>query len=80
MLKGSIIQAPLLCYPNLKKCYIIYTDLSEDTRGAQLSQEHDGMEFPIAFISHTFMETQNRNPMVYIMQDLNGITTFKELK
>ena len=24
---------------------------------AQLSQDHDGMEFPIAFLSHTFMET-----------------------
>ena len=26
----------------------------------QLSQEHDGMEFPIAFLSHTFTETQRK--------------------
>ena len=26
----------------------------------QLSQEHDGTEFPIAFLSHTFLETQRK--------------------
>ena len=26
--------------------------------GAQLSQEHNGTEFPVAFLSHTFTETQ----------------------
>ena len=57
-LKEAIIQAPTLCYPNPNKRYIIYTDESDDACGAQLSQEHDGMEFPIAFLSHTFTETQ----------------------
>ena len=57
-LKESVIKAPILHYPDLKKCYIVYTDASDDTCGAQLSQEHDGMEFPIAFLLHTFMETQ----------------------
>ena len=27
---------------------------------AQLSQQHDGIEFPIAFLSHTFSETQRK--------------------
>ena len=58
MLKESVIQAPILNYPNLKKCYIVYTDASNDACGAQLSQEHDGTEFPIAFLSHTFTDTQ----------------------
>ena len=40
------------------KCYIVYTDASDDACGVQLSQEHDGTEFPIAFLSHTFMDTQ----------------------
>ena len=53
-LKESVIQAPILHYPNPKKCYIVYTDASDDACGAQLSQEHDGTEFPIAFLSHTF--------------------------
>ena len=57
-LKESVIQAPILHYPNPKKCYIVYTDASDDTCGAQLSQEHDGTEFPIAFHSHMFTDTQ----------------------
>ena len=36
----------------------MYTDTSNDTCRAQLSQEHNGTEFPVAFLSHTLMETQ----------------------
>ena len=53
-LKYSIIQAPILCYSNPSRKYIVYTDASDDTCRAQLTQEHDGTEFPIAFLSHTF--------------------------
>ena len=56
-LKDTIVQAPILHYPNPNKTYIVYTDASDDTCGAQLSQEHDGTEFPVAFLSHTFSET-----------------------
>ena len=35
-------------------------DASDVACGAQLSQEHDGTEFPIAFLSHTFTETQRK--------------------
>ena len=59
-LKDAIVQAPILHYPNPNKTYIIYTDASDDACGAQLSQEHDGTEFPIAFLSHTFSETQHK--------------------
>ena len=57
-LKNAIVQAPILHYPNPNKTYNVYTDASDDTCGAQLSQEHDGTKFPIAFLSHTFSETQ----------------------
>ena len=57
-LKNAIVQAPILHYPNPNKTYIVYTDASDDACGAQLSQEHDGTEFPIAFLSHTFSEPQ----------------------
>ena len=60
MLKESVIQAPILHYPDPEKCYIVYTDASDDTYGAQLSLEHDGMEFPIAFLLHTFTEMQGK--------------------
>ena len=57
-LKEAIVQAPILHYPNPDKRYIVYTNASDNTCRAQLSQEHDGTEFPIAFLSHTFTETQ----------------------
>ena len=59
-LKEAIIQAPILHYPDPNKKYIIYTDASDDACGARLMQEHDGTEFPIAFLSHTFTETQRK--------------------
>ena len=59
-LKEAIIQAPILCYPDPNRKYIIYTDASDDACGAQLLQEHNGTEFPIAFLSHTFTETQRK--------------------
>ena len=59
-LKNAIVQAPILHYPNPNKTYIVYTDASDDACGAQLSQEHEGTEFPVAFLSHTFSETQHK--------------------
>ena len=60
MLKESVTQAPFLHYPDPTKWYIVYTDTSDNACGAQLSQEHDGMEFPTAFLSHTFRDTQRK--------------------
>ena len=57
-LKGAIVQAPILHYPNPEQKYIVYMDASDDACGAQLSQVHNGTEFPVAFLSHTFTETQ----------------------
>ena len=59
-LKEAIIQAPILHYPDPDKKYIVYTDASDDTCRAQLSQEHDGIEFPVAFLSHPFTDTQRK--------------------
>ena len=59
-LKEAIVQAPILHYPDPDKKYIVYTDASDDACRAQLSQEHNGMEFPIVFLSHTFTETQRK--------------------
>ena len=59
-LKNAIVQAPILHYSNPNKTYIVYTDASDDACRAQLSQEHDGTEFPVAFLSHTFSETQHK--------------------
>ena len=83
-LKEAIVQACIPHYPNPNKPYIIYTDASDNTCGAQLSQEHNGTELTIAFLSHIFLKhsangvPQNRKPLEYITQLLNGIITCKE--
>ena len=59
-LKDTIIQAPILRYPDTTKPFIMYTDASSNACRAQLSQMHDEAEFPVAFLSHTFTETQWR--------------------
>ena len=38
----------------------MYTDASDDTCGAQLSQIHNGTKFPVAFLLHMFTDTQRR--------------------
>ena len=57
-LKEAIVQVPILHYPNPEKTYIVNMDASDDACGAQLSKVHNGTEFPVAFLSHTFTETQ----------------------
>ena len=59
-LKEAIIQAPILYYPDPNKKYIVHTDASDDVCRAQLSQEHNKTEFPIASLLHTFTETQSK--------------------
>ena len=54
------MQAPILHCPDPDRKYIVYTDTSDDACGSQLSEEHDGTEFPIAFLLHTFTETQRK--------------------
>ena len=80
-LKESVTQAPILCYPDPTKQYIVYTDTSDDVCGAQLSQEYDGMEFPIAFLCILSWPhkgngvPQNKKLMEYTMQSQNGTIT-----
>ena len=70
-LKEAIIHAPILRYPGPNKKYIAYTDASDDASRPQLSQEHDGTEFPIAFLLHTFTETQRK--LSTTKQDAYGV-------
>ena len=59
-LKDTIIQAPILRYPDTTKPYIVYMDASDNACEAQLSQMHNEAEFPVAFLSHTITDTQRR--------------------
>ena len=60
VLKEAVTQAHILGYPDPTKQYIVYTDASDDACGEQLSQEHGGTVFSIAFLSHIFTETQRK--------------------
>ena len=81
----SINKAPILHYPYPNKRYIVYTDASDDACGAQLSKEHDGTDFPIAFLSHNFWKYKengaplNRKLTEFIMPLPNGIIISREL-
>ena len=85
-LKEAIIQAPILCYPNPNKKYIVYTNASNNACGAQLSQEHDGVEFPVGHFCCTHSQRLkgngaqlNMRPMESTTQSLSGTTTYKVL-
>ena len=53
--KSALIEEPI---PRSSKCYIVYTDASDDACGAQLLQEYDGQELSVAFLYHMFTDTQ----------------------
>ena len=55
--KSAWTSSHLTAFNTLKiadspKQYIVYMDASGDACGAQLSQEHDGQELPVTFLSH----------------------------
>lgn len=43
-LKQLLLSAPILCYPNEKDDFILYTDASGCGLGAVLMQEQNGVE------------------------------------
>ena len=58
--KNAVTQSPMWCYPDPVKRYTVYTETSDGACGTQLSQECDGTEFPKAFPSNTFTDTQRK--------------------
>ena len=85
ILKEAIIKTPILHYPDPVKRYIVYMDALDYACGAQLSQEHDGAKFPIAFLYHALLKhrengvPQNKKLTDYTVPSPSGTTTFKEL-
>ena len=54
-LKGSLIKAPVMCYPRFDREFIVYTDASNIGVGGVLSQlDKLGHEKVIAYPSRTF--------------------------
>ena len=67
-LKEKLNSAPILAYPLIGQDFTLDTDASQFTVGAVLSQEHDGKERLIAYMS----KTMNKHELQYC-------TTRKEL-
>ena len=61
-LKGALIQAPILHYPDPSEWYIVYTYASDDACGGQLSQEHNDQELPVIFLSHIYRHWKCSTP------------------
>ena len=57
-LKDSLTSVPLLVYPDSKKPYTLFTDASDICIGACLTQECDGDEKPVYYLSHKLSNSQ----------------------
>ena len=56
-LKEAITQAPILHYPNPDKSTLC-TQMPLTMHAEHNSLKYDGMEFPLAFFSHTFRDSK----------------------
>ena len=59
-LKDSLTAVSLLVYPDPNKPYVLYTDASDTCIGACLTQECDGDEKPIYYLSHKLSRSQSK--------------------
>jgi len=59
-LKNALISPPILAFPDITKPYILHTDASDKAIGAILTQELEGKERVIAYLSHQLSSTQKR--------------------
>lgn len=54
MLKEKLTSTPILAYPDFSKQFKVTVDACQLGCGAVISQDFDGCDKPIAFISRTF--------------------------
>ena len=60
LLKDVLSSDEVLVAPNYSKPFKIYSDASDHSVGACLTQEYNGFDRPIAFVSSKFSDTQKR--------------------
>ena len=59
-LKKALVSSPVLTYPDTTKPYVLHTDASDKAVGAILTQEQDGQDKVIAYLSHQLSAVQRR--------------------
>ena len=57
-LKDSLTDVHLLVYPDSNKPYVLYTDSSDTCIGVYFTQECDGDEKPIYYLTHKLSRSQ----------------------
>lgn len=63
-LKDSIMNPPILQYPDFDKQFCVTTDASKMACGAILSQDHNGTQLPIAFASRSFTKGEQNKSVI----------------
>jgi transposase InsO family protein len=58
ILKGKLMSAPILKYPDFAQPFILTTDASEEGLGAVLSQGEISRDLPVAFASRTLSKAE----------------------
>jgi len=57
-LKGRLLEAPILAYPDPNLKYILDTDASDQNVGAVLSKVQEGQEVIVAYYSKSLSSTE----------------------
>jgi len=63
-LKEILTSNPVLAYPDFSKPFKVTVDASQKACGAVLSQDHDGADKPIMYISRTFKKGELNKPII----------------
>lgn len=64
MLKKKLIESPILKYPNFSREFKIIVDASDYACGGILTQEYDGIDMPIVYISKAFNKAERNKPPI----------------
>lgn len=59
-----LTSAPVLAYPDFSKPFKVTVDACDKACGAVLSQDHDGHDKPITYISRTFKKGEVNKPII----------------
>ena len=61
---NALVEAPILTYPNVNECFLLYTDASNTGIGAILAQNVNGVEQTIAYASRSLKPYDKQNAII----------------
>lgn len=64
LLKQKLLSKPILIYPNFEKPYKIIVDASDFACGAVLTQDYNGVDMPVTYISRSFNSGEKNKPPI----------------